>query len=150
MTLLVDSGVLLRLPQRTDPNHAVVRQAVRGLRAQGKAIVTAPQNIAEFWNVCTRPASARGGFRLSVDETDRRLRLIERIVRVLPDSAESYQHWRRLIIVRSVRGVQVHDARLVGFMLAHGIRRILTLNGGDFARYPEVTALTPANVIATP
>ena len=55
MAVLADTGILVRLLERTDPQHAVVRQAVRTLRARGARLVTAPQNMAEFWNVCTRP-----------------------------------------------------------------------------------------------
>jgi hypothetical protein len=35
-------------------------------------------------------------------------------------------------------------------MHAHGITHILTLNGADFARYPDITALAPADVLASP
>jgi predicted nucleic acid-binding protein len=40
-----------------------------------------------------------------------------------------------------VRGVHVHDARLVAGMKAYGIRQVLTDNHKDFARYPEITVL---------
>jgi predicted nucleic acid-binding protein len=145
MNVLTDTGVLLRLPERTDPHHATVRHAIRVLRGRGDTFVAAPQNVAEFWNVCTRPAAARGGFGLSVEDADRRVRLIERFVRILPDTADAYSVWRRLIVDRAVRGVQVHDARLVAWMLTHGVTHILTLNGTDFARYPGMAVLAPAD-----
>jgi hypothetical protein len=44
--------------------------------------------------------------------------------------------------------VQVHDARLVAAMLAHGVPQILTLNPRDFQRYTEITVLHPADVVA--
>ncbi len=150
MDVLTDSGILLRLVDRADPHHTDIRRAIRALRGRGDAPVTAPQNMAEFWNVCTRPASARGGFGLSVDETDRRARLIERIVRVLPDPADGYLRWRQLVVTNAVRGVQVHDARLVAWMQSHGVTHLLTLNGADFARYSGITAPAPADVPATP
>src|SRR5437899_1275037 len=102
MAVLADTGILLRLLNRNDPYRAGIREAVRALRGRDIAIVTSPQNIAEFWNVCTRPATARGGFGLSVDETDRRVRLIERLFRVLPDDPEMYFHWRRLVTAHAV------------------------------------------------
>ena len=78
MLILVDSGILLRLLERTDPQHGVIRDAVRALRGRGETLVTAPQNASEFWNVCTRPATARGGFGLSITDADRRLRFINK------------------------------------------------------------------------
>ena len=80
MHYLVDSNVLLRLLQRNDPHHSTIRQAVRSLLARGDELCCAPQNIVELWNVSTRPATARGGFGLTTAETDRRVRLIERVL----------------------------------------------------------------------
>jgi predicted nucleic acid-binding protein len=150
MAVLADTGILLRLLDRADPHNAAIRSAARALRSRSIAVVTSPQNIAEFWNVCTRPATARGGFGLSVVETDRRARLIERLFPVLPDTAAAYPIWRQLVTAHAVQGVQVHDARLVEFMQAHGIAHILTLNGADFARYPTVTAVTPTDALQVP
>ena len=108
--------------------------------------VTSAQNIAEFWNVCTRPASARGGYGLSVTETERRVRLLERLFRVLTEIPAAYPLWRNLVVAHGVQGVQVHDARLVALLQAHGITHVITLNGADFARYPGVVALHPTAV----
>ena len=61
MTVFVDTGILLRLYDPTSADHALVRRAVATLLGRGDDLVTATQNAAEFWNVCTRPATARGG-----------------------------------------------------------------------------------------
>lgn len=105
------------------------------------------QNYVEFWNVATRPAD-RNGFGLMPTEAERLLCLVERLFPGLPDSPAVYPEWRRLVVAFGVRGVQVHDARLVASMLVHGVTQILTLNTGDFARYaPEgITAVDPNSV----
>ena len=146
MPTATDTGILLRLLDRADPHHAGIRQAMRILRARGDALVTSPQNIAEFWNVCTRPAAARGDFGLSVQETERRVRLLERLFRVLADSPATYPFWRQLVVQYSVQGVQVHDARLVAWLKAHGLTHLFTLNARDFARYSGITILTPQDL----
>jgi predicted nucleic acid-binding protein len=143
-----DTGILLRLLDRTDSNHGAIRQALRLLRARGDEPVTSPQNVAEFWAVCTRPMAARGGFGLSVQETERRVRLLERLFRVLPDSSAGYQVWRRLVVQYGVHGVQAHDARVVAWMQTYGITQLLTLNVSDFARYPGITASTPQDILS--
>jgi predicted nucleic acid-binding protein len=150
MLVLLDTGVLLRLLDRSDPLHATIRHAVRVLRSRGETLVFTAQNAAEFWNVCTRPHTARGGLGLSVTEAERRLRHIERIFRVLPDDGAAYSIWRNLLVKQAVRGVQVHDSRLVALMQAHGITHVLTLNGGDFARYPGIVPISPASLLPLP
>ncbi|MGN6370598.1 MAG: type II toxin-antitoxin system VapC family toxin [Phycisphaerae bacterium] len=143
MRVLADTNVLLRLFDRADPDHAAIRNALRSLDNNGDEVVVAPQSVSELWNVCTRPISARGGMGLSVRETDRRVRLIERSFTMLPDSMDVYKTWRRLVVDYKIEGVNVHDARLVAFMIAHQVPRLLTLNIRDFKRYSEITAYTP-------
>jgi predicted nucleic acid-binding protein len=149
MRYLVDTGVLLRLLHRNDPNYSIIRQAVRILSARGDDLCCAPQNIVEFWNVCTRPASARGGFGLTTAETNRRVRLIERVFTVLEETPAIYTEWHRLVVDNSVTGVQVHDARIVSVMNVHGVTHILTLNSADFSRYRGVTSVSPDDIQPT-
>lgn len=112
--------------------HEQVLAAVRTLKAQGHVTLSAFQNRAEFWNVCTRPTTARGGFGLTLEETERRFRAVERITGILPDAPEMYSLWKVLVVTHAVKGVQVHDAKLVALMTHHAVRNILTLNTDDF------------------
>jgi len=90
--------------------------------------------------------TARGGLGLSVEATERRVRLLERHFRVLPDNPAIYQEWKSLVVMHGVTGVQVHDVRLVAAMKVHGVLHILTVNIGDFKRYPSINALAPTEV----
>ena len=143
---LADTNILLRFLLRNDPAYPSIRNAVRTLKTRGEQIVTTPQNIAEFWNVCTRPVTVRGGLGLSVEATEMRLRLLERHFPVLPDSPFVYERWKTLVLVHKVIGVNVHDARLAAAMLVHGVTHILTANVRDFVRYPGVTAVRPDQI----
>ena len=110
--------------------------------------VIRPQNVGEFWNTCTRPVE-RNGYGLSPQETDRLAKTFERNLRLLPDTLAVHEEWRKLLVVHSVSGVQVHDARLVATMQVHGVRRILTFNEKDFARYNDIEAVHPRAVSFT-
>jgi predicted nucleic acid-binding protein len=149
MRYLLDTGILVRLPHRSDPEHQSIRDALRQLLGRRHSLVTARQNIVEFWNVCTRPTSARGGFGLSVEETLRRVRLIERFVEVLNEPDTTYRHWKGLVTKYQVIGKQVHDAKIASVMVAYRIKRLLTLNDVDFRRYSEVEAFTPSAVLSS-
>jgi predicted nucleic acid-binding protein len=146
MQYLVDTGVWLRLFDHADPEHAGIRQALRSLRSRGDVICVCPQNIAEFWNVSTRPASARGGYGKEAAVTELRVQFIERNALVLDESPAAYHLWRTLAMHHQIKGVAVHDARLVSMMRVAGISRILTLNVADFARFQSVTAIRPRDI----
>jgi predicted nucleic acid-binding protein len=68
-------------------------------------------------------------------------KFFEEKLRLLPDSLAVHEEWQRLLVTHGVSGVQVHDARLVAAMRVHGVKRILTFNDKDFARYKEIEAL---------
>lgn len=60
------------------------------------------------------------------------------------DTESIYQQWERLVVAYQVKGVNVHDARLVAAMLVHGLTYILTFNTKDFNRYKtEITPVHP-------
>ena len=143
MVYLIDTGVLLRLFDRSNPNCAIIRKALWEQRQAGHQFVVSVQNIAEFWNVSTRPVNARGGYGLSPAHVEQRLRVVERICTVVPDSPNLYPVWRNLVTCKSVIGVQVHDARIAAWMMTQGITTIITLNTPDFVRYPEIVAASP-------
>lgn len=134
MDYLVDTHVLLRFVDRNHPLHPVVRAAIQNTRRRGDRLRVTGQNFVEFWNVATRPA-VRNGFGLSSADADRRLRILERLFPILPEIPNIYPEWRRIVVAFGVAGVQVHDARLVAVMRAHGVSHILTFNDADFARY---------------
>jgi hypothetical protein len=74
---------------------------------------------------------------LTIPETERRLRIIERLFLVLPDSPATYGHWRKLVVSLGLMS-QVLETRLVGFLKASGLTELLTLNPTDFGRYPSI------------
>ena len=72
-----------RSSTRRDPGR------VGYLDSQGAEFYFSLQNIAEFWNVCTRPTE-QNGYGLSIDETSRRVEVIERTMTLLPDNDQVY------------------------------------------------------------
>jgi predicted nucleic acid-binding protein len=138
MSVLVYTGILLRVFVKADPLNRSIRDALRKLRIENEELVTTFQNVAEFCNVSTRPVSARGGYGIPMTKVGMRVRFVERICRVLFENERSYSIWKNLVTKYDVSGVAAHDARLVAMMKAHSIDQILTVNDRDFRRYePE-------------
>ena len=66
-TYLVDTNILLRIRHNAAPEYLVIRGALRQLLIQGDTLCFTSQNLVEFWNVSTRPATARGGLGLTIE-----------------------------------------------------------------------------------
>jgi len=144
--VLVDTNILLRT-QFDKPVHTTnASQALTELRRQGRTLATCIQNLAELWNVSTRPETSNG-FGLTQEESLRRLRYFESSLNILSESIESFTIWKQLIVTHDVRGAKVHDTRLVSVMLAFDIPSILTFNTEDFARFPDIKAIHPDTVL---
>jgi predicted nucleic acid-binding protein len=101
---LLDSNILLRISKSDDPQHAVIRHALHELVGQGVRLCYTSQTLGEFWNAATRPLD-KNGFGLSVGETDRLARVIERSFEFLPDNREVHERWRSLLVTHQVQGV---------------------------------------------
>ncbi len=48
MNYLVDTNILLRLPDRNHPQHPIIRKAIRLIRSQGHDLYITPQNCADY------------------------------------------------------------------------------------------------------
>jgi predicted nucleic acid-binding protein len=142
---LVDTNILLRIARRTDPQHKLIDSALAEMSLAGTILHYTHQNIAELWNVMTRP-TARNGFGLSAVEAESEVRAIEAGMSFLAENEAVYREWRKIGVQHAVSGVQVHDARLVAVMRVHSVSHILTLNVEDFRRYGEATAMHPRSV----
>jgi len=60
LSYLVDTNILLRLVQPDSPQYGIIRECTDRLWASGAELFYTSQNLAEFWNVCTRPADRNG------------------------------------------------------------------------------------------
>lgn len=147
MSVLVDTNILLRSVEPLHPQHAIAVGAVSHLLAESTPVYFTLQNIAEFWNVATRPV-ANNGLGLSIPSTLREVEKIEGLLTLLPDTSAVYAEWKRIIVEHGVSGVKVHDARLIATMKIHGVSRLLTFDVDDFTRYTGIEAMHPKTIAA--
>jgi len=148
MTYLVDTNLLLRFSQPAHSMNSIVVNAIETLLSRGEEVCICPQNMIEFWAVATRPI-ANNGLGLSITDTIQKLVDFKDTLTFKFDPPEVYTHWEILAQAHSVSGKQVHDARLVAVMIAHGITHLLTFNGNDFKRYP-ITVVDPSTIQPQP
>jgi predicted nucleic acid-binding protein len=142
---LVDSDILLRWVKPDHNDYPLLVSVLDAIVGRRDVLCYTSQNVAEFWNACTRPLD-RNGYGLSPQDTDQRAGYFEEKLRLLPDNLAVHEEWRKLLVAHSVSGIQVHDARLVAAMRVHGVKRVLTFNDKDFARYTDIETVHPRSV----
>src|ERR1700694_1649872 len=124
--IAVDTNVLVGAIQTFDPAfRAAARHAVKSLYRHGEQLLCFPQNLVEFWNASTRPASANGlGF--TPEQAARYVDRFQTLLRLLPETPDIFPTWRRLVLQHRVSGIKVHDARIVAAMTVYQVPTILT------------------------
>src|SRR5258708_37900134 len=96
MSFLVDTNILLRSSQPTHPLCSQATRAVSRLMREGETILFCAQNIAEFWNVATRP-SDRNRLGFTTEEAWQEASSIEGRLTLLPDSPGMDAERKRLV-----------------------------------------------------
>jgi predicted nucleic acid-binding protein len=145
MKILVDTNILLRATQPHNPTSQVAIQAVKNLLAASEDVCVFNQSLIEFWNAATRDISING-LGVSPVQADAELKRIESMLIILPDHPDIYAEWRKLVVIHSVSGKQVHDTRIAAAMKVFGISQILTFNAKDFKRFQNISIIDPASL----
>jgi hypothetical protein len=105
-----------------------------------------------MYAVCTRPVDAPyPGLGLTPDAAMAQVVTAEHQFPSGSESASgSFSRWKEPVVRYSVIGKSAHDARLTALMIERQIPRILTFNDSHFARYREIAALNPFDVLGVP
>ena len=142
MNALLDTNILIRSSNKTDPRHQALGDFLREQVKAGVRLFVAPQNVVEFWVVATRPPAVNG-LGLTVEDAHARVEDLIAAFELLPDPPTLVSKWLVLCRDHLVLGRQAHDARLAAFMMGHQIHRLITLNHADFKRFTEIECVTP-------
>ena len=131
--MFIDTNVLVNSRILEAPDHQIARSRLERAFRESEPLRISRQVVREYLSVVTRPqiwavAIARED---ALDDANRLISSFE-ILEDGPLVTESL-----IALCREVRvgGRQIHDANIVATMLAHGERRLLTLNTSDFRRF---------------
>ena len=103
MTYLPDTNAVLRLVNKKDPLHQIVRQSIKTLERKGEILVVVPQVLVEFWAVATRPANVNG-LGMTTDEAESELKNLQKLFKILPENAQIFDEWKMLVAKYKVSG----------------------------------------------
>jgi hypothetical protein len=104
--------------------------------------VLSAQVLGEAWSLCTRPANLRGGYGLTIEETEAMISDIRELAVLLPEPPHLWAEQSRLLVSHRVSGVQTHDCRIAAWCRLSQVEGILTLNPKGFNRF-GITTLNP-------
>lgn len=118
--------------------------AMNWMAANGHEAMIVPQVLYEYWAVATRPVENNG---LGLSTPEANIALLDWLdIYSLVDDQGVFPFWHNLVATYDVKGKPSHDARLVAAMERHGLTEIMTFNKADFARFPTIKAMSPADV----
>ena len=133
--MFLDTDVLVLARFEAAPRHRLARRRMREAGNSGEILRISRQVVREYLATVTRPQ--RWSPPVGMNEALEHAAALEARFEILEDGPEVAGFLTRLCREVQVAGKQVHDANIVATMLAHGERRLLTFNGGDFRRYGE-------------
>jgi predicted nucleic acid-binding protein len=149
MAILIDTSILGRLANRADVSHSIAKAAIAELHRRGEVLHVTAQNLIEFRNFATRPASVNG-LGLTATAADSLAANFEVAFPLLAETPDIYVAWKAIVGALGVIGKQVHDARLVAVCHVHSVTHLLTFNLSHFGRFaafgPGLVIIDPANV----
>ena len=102
MAFLLDTSVVVRLANTTDPRHTVAAGADLELHRRGEALHLTPQVLIEFRNVATRPKTANGAG-LSIADAETHAGTFEAHFPLLVETPDIYPAWKALVAPRRHR-----------------------------------------------
>lgn len=133
----VDTDVLVYAAVASAPRHQDALQALRQLHmADNTEIWVSRQILREYLAVLSRPQIFTAPLAIGTLVTD--VRDFMARFRIAEDGPAVTEHLLTLLQQVPIAGRQVHDANIVATMLAVGIRRLLTANPVDFARFAHL------------
>ncbi len=133
--MFIDTNVLVKSRIPGAPDHDAARESLERAFRDPEPLRISRQVIREYLSVVTRPQTWPVAITRedALDDVSRLIASFE-ILEYGPLVTESLVALCREVAVGER---QIHDANIVGTMLAHGERRLLTFNVSDFRRYGD-------------
>ncbi|MEI7646038.1 MAG: PIN domain-containing protein [Chloroflexales bacterium] len=139
--LCVDTNILIYATNSASVWHTLATTRLQALRHQGAVLVLSQQIVREYMAVAARMRDIAGG--LTTAEILENIGVFRTEFMVLDDTPGVLDQLVTLLRSIPVADRRVHDANIVATMLVHGVRRLLTHNIGDFARYAHLITVLP-------
>ena len=133
--MFVDTNVLVAARFVNAPGHLAACRSLDHAGNSEEPLHISRQIVREYLVVVTRPQTWWES--LGMDDALKDATRLVSSFTILEDGPNVMAALTALCREVPVAGKQIHDANIAATMLAHGERRLLTLNAKDFRRYGE-------------
>ena len=133
--MFIDTNILVNSRVLEAPQHEMARARLEQALRDDEPMRISRQVVREYLAVVTRPQT--WPVAISREEALRDVSRLLSSFEVLEDGPAVTELLVELCRETPVGGRQIHDANIVATMLAHGERRLLTFNTGDFRRFGD-------------
>ena len=133
--MFVDTNVLVAARFVNAPGHLATCRSLDHAGNSEESLYISRQIVREYLVVVTRPQTWWKS--LGMDDALKDATRLVSSFTILEDGPNVMAALTALCREVPVAGKQIHDANIAATMLAHGERRLLTLNAKDFRRYGE-------------
>jgi len=137
----VDTNILVFLTNSASPWHADALRAIANARSTGTRLVISTQIVREFLSVGSREVGGAPGLPRAL--VVHNARALCQSFELVAESKDVLEELLKLVDTVSVAGKQIQDANIVATMRVHGIKRLLTHNVQDFARFATLIDIEP-------
>jgi len=139
--IFVDTNVLVYAGVTSAPLHQVALKAIADQELAGNELWISRQVLREYLAVLTRPQTFASPAPISLLISQ--VRAFESRFQVADEGSQVTAQLLSVIGQVRVGGKQIHDANIVATMLACDVRKLLTHNVADFARFAPLIQVLP-------
>ena len=139
--LFIDTNVLVYATAPPAPLCSAAKAKLAAERAAGHELWISRQILREFLSTLSRPQTFMPA--LSPVQLVQEVASFQNQFNIAEDNAGVTANLLRLLAAIPMGGKQIHDANIVATMQAYNIRRLLTHNTVDFARFGSIVTVEP-------
>ena len=140
--IAVDTNLLVYAHREEFPHHKRANELIRDL-ATGRAPWGIPWPcVGEFVSVVTSPRPFKRPSTAQEVAIQLDVWVHAPTARLLGERADTWQHFRALLVTSGLTRASVHDARIAAICLDHRVRELWSADR-DFSRFPALTTRNP-------
>ncbi len=138
----VDTNILITASDADRERHIDCRNLIESALAGQIGLFASGQIFREYLVVATRPIK-NNGLAMQTRRALENVQAFKQCIKVLDENSRVSDRLTTLIQRYKLRGKRIHDANVAATMLEHGLKRLVTLNPGDFAVIKEIEVMEP-------